>query len=361
MKAYIVTTIIGVFGLNEKNEIISFKPFPKNPEKIAEKLNYSSLKVIEEEKTVEEEAKRHGYTTFIYPIKKIGVKAFEEKNYAEFFIRENLRELALKTNFVRDQLEFNDLLVKVNIELTRKKIRSAIGRDNLLIQTNRALEELDKTINILVERLREFYSIHFPEMDRIIKDHNKFAEIVKKFGRREKIDIPELKEIAEKSMGVELKDRDIKILQEIASTILGLYELRKRVSEYLEALVKEIAPNFGELAGYLLASKLIAKAGGIEKLAKSSSSFIQLLGAEKALFRFLHGKGRGPRFGLLYAHPLIQNSPEKFRGRIARVLASKLSIAIKTDYYSKQYRVEKLKRDLEEKVKKILSSKQVKL
>lgn len=357
MRTYIITTFIGCFGVDEKNKIISFKPFPKNPEKIAEKLKLSELEIIDEEKQLQKELWTKGYKQFVFGVRKSGVRNAEPGNKAEQFIKENLRKLTMEKKFVKDQVEFNQLLTKVNLELTKVKIKKAIERDSLIIQANNALEEIDKSINVFIERLREFFGLHFPEMDRIISDHKRYAAIIEKFGSREKIEDPELKLLAEKSMGADFKEEDIKTLRLFSSKILELYNLRESLSKYLEKLLKEVAPNFSELAGPMLAAKLIAKAGGLEKLAKMASSTIQLLGAEKALFRFLHGHGKSPRFGLLFNHLLIQNAPEKLKGRIARVLASKLSIAAKMDYYSKEYKADKLKQELQERVKEILSSK----
>lgn len=301
---------------------------------------------------------KRGYKEFVFPNRKTGVKHIEPKSKAEEYIRENLRKIAIEKKFVKDQVEFNQLLTKVNIELTKVKIKRAIERDSLILQANGAVDELDKSINIFVERLREWYSLHFPEMDRIVDNHEKFARLIEKFGTREKIDDPELKPFIEKSMGADFIEEDIKTIQLFASKILELYKLRADISKYLEKLLKELAPNFTELAGNMLASKLISKAGGLEKLARMPSSTVQLLGSEKALFRYLHGQGKSPRFGLLYNHQMIQNAPEHLKGRIARVLASKLSIAAKMDQYAKEYRGDKLKRELQERVKEILSSKQ---
>lgn len=356
MIAYIITTFIGVFGIDENNKIISFKPFPKDPEKIAEKLKLSEVELIEEEKQLQQELLKKGYKEFVFCVRKPGVKHAQPESKAKQYILENLRRIAIEENFVKDQVEFNQLLTKVNIELTKIKIKKAVERDSLVIQANGAIEELDKSINIFVERLREWYSLHFPEMDRIIENHEKFAKLIEKFGSRGKIDEPKLKQFREKSMGIDFTEEDIKTVQLFSSKILELYKLREDISKYLEKLLTEIAPNFTKLVGPMLAAKLISKAGGLEKLAKMPSSTLQLLGSEKALFRFLHGKGKAPRFGLLYHSPYIQSAPEKLKGRVARVLASKLSIAAKMDYYSKEYKGDKLKKELEERIKKILSS-----
>jgi nucleolar protein 56 len=126
------------------------------------------------------------------------------------------------------------------------------------------------------------------------------------------------------------------------------------MEKYLENLLKEFAPNFSAVAGPLLAARLINLAGGFDKLAKKPSSTIQLLGAEKALFRYLHGHGKSPKHGVLFTHNLIQQAPAKKRGKIARVIASKLSIAIKMDYYGKEDKSEELKKDLKQRIDKIL-------
>lgn len=357
MRAFILTTFIGCFGVSEKNKIVSFKPFPRDPEKIAKKLKLSTFELIDEEKQMQKELWKKGYKKFIFSVRKSGVKHTEPGNKGELFIKENLRKLAIDKNFVKNQIEFNQLLTKVNLELTKVKIKRAIGRDSLVVHVNGAIEELDKSINIFVERLRELYGLHFPEMDRVVTGHEKFANLIEKFGTRDRIKDSELKQLAKKSMGMDLKEEDIKAIQLFATKILELYKLREELSKYLEKLVKEIAPNFSELAGPMIAAKLIAKVGRMEKLAKMPSSTLQLIGAEKALFRYLHGKGKSPRFGLIFNHPLVQNSPEKLKGRVARVLASKLAIAAKMDHYSKKYKADKLKKDLEKRVKEILTSK----
>lgn len=356
MRVYLITTFIGCFAI-EDSKVISFRPFPKDPEKIAEKLRISEVEIIDEEKKLQKELLAKGYTEIIFSTKKSGVEKTEPGSTAERWVRENLRKLALDYKFVKDQIEFNQLLTKVNIELTKEKIKKAIGRDNLVAQVNGAIEELDKSINIFVERLRELYSLHFPEMDGSIRDHEKFTRLVEKYGFREKIEDPTLKQLAEKSMGMDLREEDIKMIQLFAGKILELLELRRNLSKYLEKLLKEIAPNFTELAGPVIAAKLISKAGGMEKLARMASSTIQLLGAERSLFRHLQGRGKSPKFGIIYQSSYIQQAPRKHQGKIARLLASKLSIAAKIDYYSKEYRGNQLKQELQEKIKEILDSK----
>lgn len=357
MRAYIITTFIGSFALDENSKVIAFKPFPKDPLKAAEKFKHSEIEVIDEEKQLSTDIWKKGYKDFIYAVRKPEIHHAEPGNPAEVFVKENLRNLAVQYRFVKDQSEFNQFLTRLNIELTKVKIRKAVGRDSLVMQAIGATEELDKSLNILVERLREWYGLHFPEMDRVITNHEAFAKIIENFGDRKKIEYEDLKNLKDSSMGIELTEDDVKTIQSMAKEITQLYAMREKTAKYIDKILKEVAPNMREIAGPMLAAKLIAKAGGLEKIAKSPSSTVQLLGSEKALFRFLHGKGKSPKYGIIFSHPMIQNAPAEKKGKIARVLAAKLSLAAKIDFYSHDDRSEKMKKDLNEKVKEVLSAK----
>jgi nucleolar protein 56 len=357
MRIYIVTTFIGCFGATESGKVVSFKPFPKNVEKITEKLK--SFELIEEEKEMMKESMKEGYKEIIFSTKKEGVNFVEPNNRIEKYIKDNLRKLAIEHKFVKDQMEFNQLFSRINIELTKTKIKKSIERDNLIIQTNNSIEEIDKSLNIFIERLKEFYGLYFPEIFRIVSDRESFSQLVEKYGFREKIPDPEIKHFAGKSMGMNFEENDVKTTQLFATEINRLFKLRENLSKYLEKNLKELAPNLAEIAGPSLAAKLISKSGSLEKLARMASSTIQLLGSERALFRHLHNKEKtlSPKYGYIAMHTVIQNSPQEFKGKLARLLASKISIAAKMDFYSKEYKAIQLKKDLQEKAKKILSSK----
>ncbi len=339
---YLVKSYIGIFALDENKKIVLFKPFPKDASAVAEKL------IGEEPEEVHQIKKELKNETFVL------------NKEIENFVKENLLKYAIDYRFVKNQIEFNQFLTKVNSELSKQKIKESVNRDNLVIHVNNAIEELDKSINVFVERLRELYSLHFPEMDRIIDNHETYVRLVEKFGDRKNFDDKQLNQFKVKSSGMEFNEKDIDTVKLFASNVTKLYELREALSKYLSSLLKEIAPNFSSIAGDTIGGKLISKAGGLERLARMPSSTVQLLGSEKALFRFLKSKGRAksPKYGLIFNHPLVQNSPADKQGKIARLLASKLSIAARIDYYSKEYVGDKMKKDLEAKVKKILSSKQ---
>ena len=167
MTTYQVKTFIGIFSVDENKNIVSFKPFAKDPSSIASELA---------EKT-------------------------NAPKEIEDFVKENLMKYALDHKFVKNQIEFNQLMTKVNSELAKQKIKQSASRDNLIIHANNAIEELDKAINIFVERLREWYSLHFPEMDRIIENHEIYAGLVEKFGSRSNFDDKKLAQFKEKKIG----------------------------------------------------------------------------------------------------------------------------------------------------------------
>jgi len=338
-KAVIVTTFIGCFGVAEGNKIVAYVDFPKDPEKIAELLEKSKSEKIEQEKEVEAALEKEGF---------VGAEKSDNES-----ITSNLRKLAIEKRFVKTNVEFNQFISKVNVLIAKKKIKKAIGRDQLIMQANNAIEELDKSINIFIERLREWYGLHFPEMERAIDDHKKFVKMIEQFGSREKVDHPQLSYLKEKSMGADFNKEDIKTIQDFATQIIELYKIHGGISDYMDKLLEEIAPNLRDVAGSALAAKLISLAGGLEKLARMPSSTIQLLGAEKALFRHLHGRGKSPKHGIIITHPFVQNAPKDVRGKAARLIASKLSIAAKMDFYSKKYKGKELKKELEEKIKEI--------
>jgi len=351
MIAYIVQGLIGVFAFSDKGELIDHILYTKNDKKIVQKLNEYNL--TEEEKEIIKRLKKKGYNEFISS-KKNPVYKFNLENSSEKLFRQHFRQITKKLGY--SDVELNCLLTDIGIELTKRRIKETVKKDKIIVQTIDAIDEIDKSLNIFIERLREWYGLHFPEMNRIIEKHEKFAKIVSEYGLRNNIKEKELLELKKMSIGIELSEKDEIILKEYASRIKELYKLREHMEKYVDHVLKEIAPNLRELAGPLLAARLIALTGGLEKLAKKPSSTVQLLGAEKALFRFLHGRGRSPKYGLLFTHQLIQNSPPEKRGKVARVLASKLSIAAKMDFYGKKVKSIELKKELEDRIKRIMGS-----
>ncbi len=351
MKAYITHNLIGVFGLDTNGKSIDHILFPKDANQIVQKINETDL--IPEEKKLIAKLKKKNCTELISS-KRNNAFQFDSEKIGEKLLRENLRFIIKKINL--SDVDLNEQLTNIGIELTKRRIKEVVKKDKIIIQAVDAIDEIDKSLNIFTARLREWYGLHFPEMEMAVEKHERFVKLVSEYGLRENIDKKELKQIAKTSMGIDLSKEDEEILKDYATKIKELYKFREHLEKYVDHVLKEVAPNLREIGGSLLVARLIALTGGLEKMAKKPSSTIQLLGAEKALFRFLHGRGRSPKYGLLFTHQLIQNAPLKKRGKVARVLASKLSIAAKLDFYGKKVKSDELKKNLEERIKKIMGS-----
>ncbi len=234
-----------------------------------------------------------------------------------------------------------------NLQLTKLSVKNSVTDDVLIVQAIKSIEETDKAISLLVKRLREWYGIYNPEFTMSMENNEKFAcEILDK----EKMELLEkLKVNINESIGAELKQEDIEPIKSLAQQIHSLYKLRKSQDGYISAMMDELCPNMKAVCGGMLGAKLIEHAGSLKKLSKMPASTIQILGAENALFRHMRTGAKPPRHGIIANHPLIAKAPDKMRGRIARALADKISIAVKIDYFNGEFIGDKLRKKLEEK------------
>jgi nucleolar protein 56 len=274
---------------------------------------------------------------------------FENDSTADRILQSDFRKLALELKWANSQAELNNMLSKVNIELTKTKIRE-VKKDRIVIQAIGMLDELDRVINVFVERLREWYGLYFPELERTVQSHEMFVEIVSK-GRKESLG--DFQNLASKSAGMDFSEEDIRQMQDFAISILRLFEMKKGLTKYVERTAGEVMPNFSAVAGPILGARLLSVAGSLDRLSMMPSSTIQLLGAEKALFRHLKGEGKAPKYGILFGHPLIQQATKETKGKVARLVAAKLSLAARLDRFSGKDEGEKLRRELEESASKI--------
>ncbi|MBC7130226.1 C/D box methylation guide ribonucleoprotein complex aNOP56 subunit, partial [Candidatus Bathyarchaeota archaeon] len=282
-------------------------------------------------------------------------------------LRSRMDQFAIESSFVGDSEEFNRWMHDLTLELTKLKVKRAVEKRDLLVaQAIQTLDDLDKTINLFMGRLREWYGIHFPELDRILEKHETYARLVLELGSRshftpknlKREDLPHSKveqiaEAAENSMGADLSETDLAQIQALANSILGLYELRHQMEKYIEETMDEVAPNLKAITGALLGARLIALAGGLANLAKLPASTIQVLGAEKALFRSLKTGSKPPKHGIIFQHSLLHEAKKWQRGKIARALAGKIAIAARTDAFGGRFIGEELKADLEKRVDEI--------
>lgn len=265
---------------------------------------------------------------------------------------------------VTDLEKLRNEAIKKTIEGVRERKKKD---DKLVIQAVEAIDELDDLINTLLERVKNWYAFHYPELEKLVKDPETYFLIITEIKSREQMLVENLekfvgaeraKEIAEKatqSMGADLYEKDLERIRKLAE--LGLHAKRERdeLADYIETKVKEVAPNLYALLGGMLAARLMSKAGSLKKLARMPASTIQVLGAEKALFAHLRKGVPSPKHGLIYQYPLVIQSPKKQRGKIARALAGKIAIAAKEDFFGKKDISKELLSELEKRIEEIKS------
>ena len=211
----------------------------------------------------------------------------------------------------------------------RAAVARARGPDLAIVQAVRAFDELQESENRLNERLREWYGLHFPELARLVATE-KYAALVASGGSRETI-LEGLGLQGLPTSGSALAATDLERLQTLAQTSLRLRAEAEGQAGALAAAVRALAPNLTEVLGPLLAARLIESAGTLQRLGRMPSSTVQLLGAERALFRHLKQGKKPPKHGLLFQHPAVHTAPYWARGRISRALAGKATIAARAD------------------------------
>ncbi len=227
-----------------------------------------------------------------------------------------------------------------NLWLTKKAIKDSVREDLFIIQAISSIREVDKSINILIKRLREWYGWYNPEFENSIENQEKFVELVLKKSKKELL--KEIKVSEKECMGAEFSKGELEPVLSLAKEVSELYDLRKKQESYLEKLMKKVCPNLLAITGTTIGAKLIEQAGGLKSLMLFPASTIQLLGAEKALFRHMKTNAMAPKYGFLHEHPLIAKNPRELHGKIARALADKISIAVKIDYFKGEFIGDKL-------------------
>lgn len=231
--------------------------------------------------------------------------------------------------------------------LSRHKLKFSPDKvDTMIIQAIALLDDLDKELNTYAMRVKEWYGWHFPEMARIINDNLAYSRVILSMGFRSDASNTDLSDIlpeeietavkaaAEVSMGTEITDEDLENIQALATQVVGFTEYRQQLSSYLSARMQAIAPNLTTLVGELVGARLIAHSGSLMNLAKSPASTVQILGAEKALFRALKTKHDTPKYGLIYHASLIGQATGRNKGKIARMLATKATLGLRVDALS---------------------------
>ncbi|KAJ1546302.1 Nucleolar protein 58 [Nowakowskiella sp. JEL0078] len=240
--------------------------------------------------------------------------------------------------------DMKNMVLGLSHSLSRYKLKFSPDKvDTMIVQAIALLDDLDKELNTYSMRVKEWYGWHFPEMGKIIVDNIAYAKVVKEVGMRvnfETFDLSsilpeelekEIKEAAEVSMGTEISEEDRENIVYLCDQVISISEYRVQLYDYLKNRMNAIAPNLTCLVGELVGARLISHAGSLLNLAKQPASTVQILGAEKALFRALKTKHDTPKYGLIYHASIVGQAGPKIKGKIARTLATKAALSIRVD------------------------------
>ena len=274
----------------------------------------------------------------------IEAELMEEKKIET--IQSSKLRVLVDSGFASDENDARAKLRDFAMQLSSSKVTETSESPDLhIIQAINCLDETDKMINLLSSRLREWYGLHFPELDNLIDTISGYAKIVTA-GRRSDLNqkiyldagFPEEKAemflmLQQKSRGGQISNENLVIVQNIAKQVLDLFELRDTVEKHIESQMQKVAPNISGILGTSVGARILAKAGSLKKLASIPASTIQVLGAEKALFRALKTGAQPPKHGLLFQHTLVHSAPRWQRGKIARAIAAKAAIAARVDVF----------------------------
>ncbi|KAI9028711.1 hypothetical protein DFJ74DRAFT_659906 [Hyaloraphidium curvatum] len=274
--------------------------------------------------------------------KKLGITVVSDSSVNELMrgIRSQLESLLQGI----PESDLRSMVLGLSHSLSRYKLKFSPDKvDTMIIQAISLLDDLDKELNTYAMRIKEWYGWHFPEMQKIIVDNLAYAKVIKAVGVRTKMAaadlstiLPEelekeLKEAAEVSMGTEISEEDIENITFLSDQVVSIAEYRAQLYDYLKNRMAAIAPNLTVLVGELVGARLIAHAGSLMNLAKYPASTVQILGAEKALFRALKTKHDTPKYGLLYHASLVGQAAPKLKGKMARAVATKAALSIRVD------------------------------
>jgi len=377
MKATVIECPFGIVAFNEENNLIAQVFFPRKPQLAAKALlKIESGKITEEIQELIKTLQKENYEEFVFENENLTKEVKQRLNVATEAskhspsgeqLRSETERFAVETGFVKNSEEFRVWIHNVTMEIAKLRVKGAVEKRDLLVaQAILALDDLDRGINVFMSHVREWYGTHFPELDRLLDKHETYARLVIKLGSRdnftvenlEKEDVPKQKaeaiaKVAEASMGADLEETDLAQIQSLCQNVSNLYELRQALEAYLDKTMEEVAPNIQSLAGSLLGARLIAISGGLSNLAKRPASTIQILGAEKALFRSLKTGTRPPKHGIIFQHTALHDAKRWQRGKISRALAGKLAIAARTDAFGGRDIGEFLKANLEKRIAEI--------
>ena len=328
MECYVTYSVKGFYAFNENKELIGEKLF-KEDEILQKLIEIDNKEIPQEESELIDELSEN-YDMIIIESN----KRASDYNCDKITVRNpNLAGDILRSEFDSDIS--NDIYQKLAIYKMKK---AQAGEDKHLIQAINSIDEIDESISKLIERIREWYALYFPEMD-LIKNNETYIKLI--YENKTKEEIVNAKSDAFPVDMLDIEDDinpdDLDIMNNYAKSIYELQQTRKNIINYIDVKMESIAPNLKLLVGSSLGAKLISHAGGLKRLATYPSSTVQIMGAEKALFRHLKSGDRPPKYGLIYQHPQVRGAKWWNRGKIARLLAGRISLAVRKDVFTHDF------------------------
>ncbi|CCG24670.1 Nop5 protein [Candida orthopsilosis Co 90-125] len=313
------------------------------------KVSDSLKKLLEDAKSDKKATLIVSETKLGNSINKLGLNFQVVSDAASLDLHRAIKEFLPELLPGLDNSALNQMSLGLAHSIGRHKLKfSADKVDTMIIQAIALLDDLDKELNTYAMRCKEWYGWHFPELAKIVTDSVAFARIILTMGVRSNAAETELSEIlpeeieeqvktaAEVSMGTEITENDLENIKALAEQIVDFAAYREQLSNYLSSRMRAIAPNLTAMVGELVGARLIAHAGSLTSLAKAPASTVQILGAEKALFRALKTKHDTPKYGIIYHASLVGQASGKNKGRIARVLAAKAAISLRYDCFDEE-------------------------
>jgi len=367
---------MGIYSIDTTGNLLNYRDFEGEEQKIIE--FYSKLEegeLVEDYKILLTELKNSGFTLFIFDNEELYSLTSDllqfETEFDPFSLEfQNFRlNLEQKLKSIGINVTQEDLLQKykiINEQLIKKQIKQTGERKDIqIIQTIETLDFIKPTISKFSNKIREWYGLHFPELtDKYVEDDVLLAKFIYEIGNRKNYtaellelkfslnqkEIKKIIKLASESMGADI---NLEMVKKFANQILSLENYRESLESHLDELMQKTAPNIRAIVGALVGAKLIAHAGSLRKLAFMPSSRIQLLGAESALYRYLKTGNKLPKHGIIFQWQQIRGNPPWIRGNIARLIAGKLGLATKLDYFSGDFLGDTYEEEIKEKIKQI--------
>ncbi|KHJ44130.1 snoRNA binding domain protein, partial [Trichuris suis] len=388
-QVYVLLSIIASFGASSvgnlifRVDLVCFKKFKNMTQALQAGVAMSEGALGKPLKTLMKALVKNNIESLAVNNPKLGAlikNKFQVNCVADGRVAELMRGIRKQLNsLIEEEVEARELAAMtlgLAHSLCRYKLKfSSDQADTMVIQAVGLLDELDKEINGYIMRLREWYGWHFPELGKMLTDNMTYVKVVSRVGKPppalgkfvmtlwkwalidysynwtrmrqgfkakrlksllSEEDIAEVQDLALHSVGSEITNEDSDRIKELCTQIIELDSYRDSLNEYMRVRMASLAPNMTALVGEVMAARLIARSGSLLNLAKSASSTVQILGAEKALFRALKSKRDTPKYGLIYHAQLIGSAPQNLKGKMARMLAAKLSLSARVDAFSER-------------------------